>query len=48
MSRLLYIISLLLNKKALEAGMVPLLYTDLNYEASNHVYKKVGYKEKEC
>lgn len=35
-----------LTKKALEAGMVPLLYTDLNYEASNHVYKKVGYKEK--
>lgn len=35
-----------LTKKALESGLVPLLYTDLNYEASNHVYKKVGYEEK--
>lgn len=34
-----------LTKKLLEAGLVPLLYTNHNYEASNRAYKKVGYEE---
>lgn len=36
-----------LTKKILEAGLVPLLYTNHNYEASNRAYKKVGYEEKD-
>lgn len=36
-----------LTKKLLEAGLVPLLYTNHNYEASNKAYKKVGYEEKD-
>ena len=32
-------------KQLLEEGLTPVLYTDLNYEASNHTYKKVGYED---
>ena len=33
-------------KKVLEKCQIPILYTDLNYEISNYIYKKIGYKEK--
>lgn len=35
-----------LTKNLLSKGLVPLLYTNHNYEASNRAYKKVGYEEK--
>ena len=35
-----------ITKKLLDDGYKPILYTDLNYAASNKAYKKVGYEDK--
>lgn len=33
------------SKELLKSGLIPILYTDGGYEASNECYKKVGYKQ---